>query len=66
MRHPAIDDDTMTELRRFAADRGRTWKSQLNWDYWFKALDVPGYPRLYALRNSHGPTWLYNFRFSKA
>lgn len=57
---------TLAELQLldlFIERHGRNWKQELQ-----RAWDNPGSggPVLYALRNSHGPSWLAGFRFFDA
>lgn len=57
----------LDELKRFAAQKGRTkWKDALELEYWMRGLPVPGFPLLYGLRNTHGPSWLSNLDLSPA
>lgn len=65
MTYPKLTDEELIELKSFATQEGRRWKEVLNYEYWFRGLPVPGFPLLYGLRNSHGPVWLDDFRFSK-
>ena len=51
--------EQMAELRSIADKNGRIWKSRLR-DQWMKA-SAP--PVLHGLRNTHGPSWLADFRF---
>lgn len=60
-----LDAIELAELKAFADQEGRRWKDVLNYEYWFRGLPVRGFPSLYGLRNSHGPTWLDRFRFPK-
>ena len=56
-REPAyrpLTADEVAALTRYAAEKGRTWKSSLRHDWMTAALTGP----LHALRNSHGPSWL--------
>ena len=52
-----LTTDELAALHAYALEKGRTWKAQLNED-WYHARR-PGL--LHALRNSHGPAWLASF-----
>ena len=58
-----LDPDELAQLRAYAAQEGRKWKERLTYEYWMRGEPVPGFPLIYGLRNSHGPTWLQNYRF---
>ena len=65
MTYRDINTEEREALEAFAAAHGRRWKHALNYTYWFNARTwegpVPGMgSALYNLRNSHGPTWLYD------
>jgi hypothetical protein len=60
-RYEPLTAEQLQALRSFADYAGRTWKAQIH-DAWLRA-DMPGI--IHGLRNSHGPTWLVNFRFPK-
>lgn len=62
MKYEKLTDDQMRVLRQYSKSAGWLWKSNLLWA-WEKGLAPMGYPELYELRNSHGPTWLRDFRF---
>lgn len=67
---PSLSQIELAELREFAAIEGRNWKAALQSESWWRGIparDKKGkeYPALYGLRNSHGPSWLVNFRFPK-
>ncbi|QXN71591.1 hypothetical protein RCIROH_92 [Rhodobacter phage RcIroh] len=68
-RLPKLTEEQISELREFAAVEGRNWKAILEKESWWRGLpcrDKNGKEySLYNLRNSHGPTWLANFRFPK-
>lgn len=60
----------IAELQAFAAVEGRKWKSILQAESWWRGLparDKKGreYVYLYTLRNSHGPSWLADYRLPK-
>lgn len=62
-----LADYELQELRDFAAVEGRKWKDVLQKESWYRGIparDKRGkeYPHLYGLRNSHGPSWLMNFK----
>ena len=61
-----LHNDELAQLRAYAEQEGRRWKTRLELDYWWRGLPVPGFPLLYGLRNSHGPSWLVAFRLPKA
>lgn len=46
------------QLHQFAIQTGRKWREVLCISYWNKGIPVPGFDRLYGLRNSHGAKWL--------
>lgn len=48
-------------LKAFAAKHGRRWKTTLR-ETWETGQPVPGFPGLYELRNSCGPSWLQKIR----
>lgn len=65
-----LTETELAQLRQFAQIEGRNWKSVLQRESWWRGIpcrDRKGneYPDLYGLRNSHGPSWLFNFRFPK-
>ncbi|GGB09149.1 hypothetical protein GCM10011491_41390 [Brucella endophytica] len=45
----------------FAAEHGRKWKSELR-ELWMRAA-APAI--LHRLRNTHGPSWLVDFKLPK-
>lgn len=60
--------EDINAIKAFAADYGRTWKSELSNKYWYNARlwrDSTGSTVqgsiLHGLRNSHGPEWLDTF-----
>lgn len=56
-------------LRLWQREHGRTWKARLRelWDAAIVRFDDPDhYHVVYALRNSHGPSWLTSFRLEAA
>lgn len=61
------DDETLAQLRAFAAREGRKWKDELMYRYWMRGEPVPGFPLLYGLRNhpDFGPSWLADFKLPK-
>ncbi len=60
-----LTPEEQRSLVAFAEDHGRTWKRALR-DHWWNATVPYGYDaNLYALRNSHGQTWLANYRLPK-
>jgi hypothetical protein len=54
--------EQLKALQDYAAEHGRTWKSQLN-DDWMNGC-VTG--ELQRIRNAFGPTWLLRFKFPKS
>lgn len=57
-----VSSEAITALKEYAVVRGRNWKAALrnDWTYggpWSN-------PALAQLRNTHGPAWLKNFKFS--
>jgi hypothetical protein len=63
--YPKISAEELAQLQAFAAQEGRKWKQVLMYDYWYRGLPVRGFPLLYGLRNSHGPSWLDGLRLPK-
>jgi len=61
------DDETLAQLRAFAATTGRKWKDVLQYRYWYRGEPVPDFPLLYGLRNhpDFGPSWLSDFKLPK-
>lgn len=57
-KYAPLTPEQVLAVQQFAAKHGRTWKQALR-DAWMAASE-PG--ELQALRNSHGPTWLLNFK----
>lgn len=55
--HPTTEQ--MAALRKYAAENGRTWKSQLLTE-WERGTATGA---LQQVRNAFGPTWLVRFRF---
>lgn len=58
----ALTQEQAGALARWRARHGRAWKARLR-DVWLRAApssDDEGV--LYALRNSHGPSWLNGMR----
>jgi hypothetical protein len=49
-------------IMKFASDNGRSWKKKLA-DQW---LNAEGPQESMAIRNSFGPSWLADFKMSKA
>ncbi|WP_019087637.1 hypothetical protein [Komagataeibacter europaeus] len=62
MAYPPLDPEEIKELKEFAAQEGRNWKQVLEKESWWRGLPMHGFPLLYGLRNSHGPSWLRSFR----
>lgn len=65
--YPPLTSDDIAELKEFAAVEGRKWKAVLQAESWWRGIparDRKGreYPRLYGLRNTHGPSWLDGFK----
>lgn len=62
-----LTDEELDEIKRFAKVEGRKWKESLVTRSWWRGIpcrDKNGdeYQHLYGLRNTHGPSWLTNFR----
>lgn len=57
-----LTPDQLDALREYASANGRTWKSKLH-DEWMNATSIGA---VYALRNTHGPSWLVRFSLKKA
>lgn len=65
--YPALNGDQLSELLAWATVEGRNWKSSLQQHSWWRGIparDKNGkeYPTLYGLRNTHGPSWLKDYR----
>ena len=56
-----LTPEEVAALTSFAAYAGRYWKQELR-DAWMNA-SMPGL--LHKLRNSHGPSWLEQYRLPK-
>lgn len=61
MKYGPITDEQTAALRDYAKEHGRFWKAQLNLDW----LDARASPPLQQLRNSHGPSWLADYKLPK-
>jgi hypothetical protein len=62
--------EEIAELRAYSSVEGRGWKDRLQTESWWRGIparDKTGreYPLLYGLRNTHGPSWLVNFKLPK-
>jgi hypothetical protein len=53
-----LTPEELQALKSYAAYAGRTWKAELR-HAWMHA-SMPGL--LHKLRNSHGPSWLVQFK----
>jgi hypothetical protein len=53
--------EELAAVQAYAAEKGRTWKEALRTDWYYARR--PGI--MHALRNSHGPRWLLNFKLPK-
>jgi len=58
---PEPEPEQLAALAAFAARHGRYWKAALR-RQWERAGAAP---ELHRLRNTHGPTWLDNYRLPK-
>jgi hypothetical protein len=56
-----LTPEQLAALRAYAAEHGRTWKSQLNDDWMNGRASGP----LQQIRNQFGPSWLLRFRLPK-
>ena len=54
-----LTTEQVVALKKYAAEHGRRWKRALSVDWMYARLTGP----LHALRNTHGPSWLVDFRF---
>ena len=59
--------EELEALRVFAAEKGRSWKEKLAFEYWMNArifVNREGfeYPELHRLRNQLGPKWLAGYK----
>lgn len=61
-----LTDEQLQALRRFAQRNGRRWKERARaiWDHANPQTDDETI--VYALRNTHGPSWLTRFTFPSA
>ena len=57
--YPPVTRADLDALRRYADKHGRRWKHRL----WVDWMNASAEPTLHGLRNSHGPTWLEQFRW---
>lgn len=53
----------LDELKRYAKERGRFWKSDLRVE-WETGTNYSA--ELQQIRNNFGPSWLMKFRFAKS
>jgi hypothetical protein len=53
--------DELEAIRAYAKKHGSTWKSKLS-DDWMRARAEA---TLHRLRNTHGPSWLVEFKLPK-
>jgi hypothetical protein len=62
-----LSAEQLKAVIRFAAEHGRTWKSQLN-DAWMTGnyVGFVGSHLLQQVRNQFGPEWLVKFNLKKA
>jgi hypothetical protein len=56
-----LTPEQLAALRSYAAEHGRTWKSQLNDDWMNGRASGP----LQQVRNQFGPSWLIRFKLPK-
>ena len=61
MGYRTLTADELAALKAYAARKGRTWKDQLNTDWYYARLTG----LLHSLRNTHGPRWLADFKLPK-
>jgi len=66
---PPLTQDQLQQLQQFAVQEGRLWKGRLR-DAWMRGqqpkLNGESSATLYALRNTHGPSWLAGYRLPAA
>jgi len=67
-----LTPEELAQLQRWAAVEGRYWKDALQKESWWRGIpardrrgESNGYELLYGLRNTHGPSWLVNFKLPK-
>jgi hypothetical protein len=60
-RYEPLTPEELTALQSYAAYEGRYWKASLL--HAWEIASMPGL--LHKLRNSHGPSWLVQFRLPK-
>lgn len=60
-RLPPLTPEQVCALQAYAARHGRRWKSILN-NVWTGGAPHEDGGILRGLRNTHGPTWLHNYR----
>ena len=58
----ALTETEIAQLHEFAVQNGTGWKEALCFKFWMKGLPVPDFELLYGLRNSHGPSWLNDYK----
>lgn len=59
--YPELTKEELEALEYWRATNGNRWRSKLH-TAWMKAdIELPTI--LYALRNTHGPSWLQGFKF---
>jgi hypothetical protein len=69
-RRRSLTAEELDALRSWAKQHGRYWKEPLR-ALWCRAVITSGMPNsdrdttVYCLRNSHGPSWLRDFRLPK-
>ncbi len=56
--YPPLMREQISALRAYAEEHGPGWRDRLRQDW----SSPTGDPLLYALRNSHGPIWLKQFK----
>lgn len=56
-----LTDEQLAALTRFRKLHGRIWKSVLA-NAWMTGIGRGYCPSLHSLRNTHGPSWLADFR----
>ncbi|MDX0267670.1 hypothetical protein GOC13_07485 [Sinorhizobium meliloti] len=61
MTHDSLTPEQLEAIRAYAKQHGRKWKDQLNND-WMYARTIG---TLQQLRNTHGPSWLVDFKLPK-
>lgn len=61
MRKDPLTEEQVAAIRAYAKKHGRFWKQQLNLDWMYARTTGT----LQELRNTHGPSWLVDYKLPK-